>query len=165
MSKDGERTHKGALPSPAQLLFLFRPCPEGLVQKAVARFYLTADDDDNLYVATEHNDYRKPIRKRSLFKCKLPYSKVQPFGFVLGTTAYWDEVSKKFFVRDPKDKRAWYLTLAKGRDPYADITDETPIPCPLVSTGVETRWMCGRWQRKWGKVWVNIGEEPRGQNT
>jgi len=161
MSEDGDRMHDGAIPSPA-LLSLFHPCPEGLVQRAVARFYLTADDDDNLYVATEHSDYRQPIRKRSLFKCKLPYSKVQPFGFVLGTTVHWDEVAKKFFVRDPKDQKAWYLTLAKGRDPYADITDETPIPCPPVPAGVETRWMSGKWQRKWGKEWVNIGERPHG---
>ena len=38
-------------------------------------------------------------------------------------------------------------TMAQGGSTPAIITEQTPVPCPKVRAGIETRWRNGRWEK------------------
>lgn len=120
--------------------------------------YIIADDEDNLYVATETNDFRKPIRRRSLFLCKLPYSKVRPFGFISGTPCEWDRRELRFYVTDRVDGKRYFLDLVGGKSPPSTYADEWPILLPKLRKGTRAEYKWGAWRYQFAKMWIPIDE-------
>lgn len=109
--------------------------------------------ENTLYIVFEDTRWSEPY----IFRCYYP--------------VHWDHTATKFFQHYGEHKRGmtvtWQPMMQRYQDeeqlcyllPYAGyttpaFTEEIPLPCPKVRTGIETRYRDGRWQKLLRDGWV-----------